>query len=200
MATGSKLAPESAARIEIAGFAGIVPAYGGSVEQLPACFWETFARSLNEAPAETPLPPADWLMVEAASSFAYHSAADIVSSTLWADFITPRDAGWAETNDVLHAAFATLSGLGLDGCCIADLVPHERLVLHVERYDGLVAIDKGASPRAARLVVCGLCAGIMDLAYGTPGGPAGRRRTFECRQTLWAGRPDGFDEFVTRRL
>lgn len=196
-----KKAPETVVRIETNGCQRVCPPYGGTVDRLPATFWEIFQESLNGSGAEEGMDAAEWSLVQSAHDLGYHSGHEIVESTGWAEFIAPLQSAAADAGDVLHATFAALSGMGLDDCEIVEMVPFERLVLRVYGYWGLLIPGPGRNRRRATLVVRGLCAAVMDLAYGGPYDDA-RRGKFgphTCRQTRSVERGDAFDEFVTTR-
>lgn len=200
-----------AVRIETSGFAHLVPPYGGSLDQLPAAFWATFAESLAVTASEELLDPEERLLLDAARDFAYQCGRDVSESWPWAPFLTPLDSEDATEDDVLHALVATLGALGLDGCRVVELVPFERLVLRVpmaEREPSPLcgALVPAAGPsadrrvaRARELEVCGFCTGVMELAYGGPYEPGGRRQAaFKCRRSTAAATAEGSEFIVSR--
>jgi hypothetical protein len=101
----------------------------------------------------------------------------------------------------LHATFCALSGIGLDDCEVVELVPFERLVLRVYGYWGLLMPGPGRTRRRGTLVVRGLTAAVMDVAYGAYRLETGYYdcTTYLCRQSRSVERGDLFDEFVTAR-
>lgn len=198
------LALRLAARIETAGFARLVPPYAGSLDELPAAFWATFAESLSIATNEDPLEGYERLLMESAREVAYHCGQGIVTAWPWAPFVTPLDSPDATSDDVLHTLFATLASLGVDRCRIVELVPFERLVLRVPmpRPRRVESGSAGGSREPARLqelAVRGFCAGLMELAYGGCYDEAGPEGAFECRRTGAADLGDGSEFIVSRR-
>ncbi|HEY3382944.1 MAG TPA: hypothetical protein VGK32_14305 [Vicinamibacterales bacterium] len=202
MAEGRKAHSSETARIETSGFPRLVPPYGGSADHLPDSFMERFEEWISAPASEDLLDPGDWQLLTASAEFGYHTGADILDSVAWTGYIMPLESDLASADDVLHAAFATLSGLGLDDCEIIDLIPFEQLLLRVYDSSRLLAAAPKASARATSIVTRGICAAIMDLAYGGSYDPSGRfgLGTFTCSQTLSFERGDLCDEFfVTRR-
>ena len=199
MAIARKPATDVIARIESGRFSQVVPPYGGSVEQLPASFWRRFAEALNEPASDATLQPEEWLLQEAAHSYAYHVGAEIIRSNGWLPFIPPLDSERANDQDVLHAVFAALGGFGLDECDIVDLVPFERLKIRIYSYEA--TLENGDQARPDGFVVRGVLAAVMDLAYGSPQDASGATnwRMFDCRQTRFLEHGDSCDEFVASR-
>ena len=201
MGIGRKRDADAIARLERWNSASTAAAYGGSVEQLPAAFWKHIAEALVGPAAEDVLDASEWLLVQAARELGYHGGHQIIGSSSWSGFIAPLDSDKANQQDVLHAVFAAVSGLGLDGCEVVDLVPYEHLCLRVRSYEGLTRAGARAPGRTASLVVRGLLAGLMDLAYGGPYDAAGRLflGTYECRQSRSRCRGDRHDEYTVHR-
>jgi hypothetical protein len=194
-------AVEAIARIETKGCPRVCPAYGGSVERLPAAFWARFEESLNGSNAEEVLEAAEWSLMQAAHDLGYDTGYDVFRSEGARSLAPALDLDEASARDALHATFAGLSGIGLDDCEIVELVPSERFVLRVYGYWGLLVPGPGRTRRRGTLVVRGLCAAVMEIAYGSPrreaaGGDCG---AFTCRQSRSVERGDLFDEFVTTR-
>jgi hypothetical protein len=75
-------------------------------------------------------------------------------------------------------------------------------VLRVHGYWGLLVPGPDRNRRTAALVVRGLCAGMMDLAYGGDYDEAARPGSvvFTCSQSRSVARGDPFDEFVASRI
>jgi hypothetical protein len=202
VALGNKALAQAIARIETRGCPRVTPPFGGSLERLPASFWAKFVESLGAAAVVGGLDAGEWSLMRAARDLGYRSGHDIISSAGWADFIAPLDSAGADATDVLHATFAALTGMGLDDCEIVALVPFERLDLRIHGYWGLLIPGPDRNRRTATLVVRGMCAAVMDLAYGGPYDPSGRygAGTFTCNQSRNVERGDLFDEFVTTRV
>ena len=202
VATGPKTLAEAIARVETRGCPRVSPPYGGSLDRLPASFWARFEESLSGTSAEDDLDAREWSLIHSAHDLGYHSGHEIISSDGWAEFIAPLDSEEAGASDVLHAAFAALTGMGLDDCEIAELVPYERLVLRVYGYRGLLVPGRDASRRTATLVVRGMCAAVMDLAYAGPYDSRGRAGfgNYSCSQSRGVERGNLYDEFVTTRV
>ena len=158
-------------------------------------------RSLDTPAVEETLDFGEWSLMQAARSLGYHTGFQIVRSMDWEGFIVPLDPGSTNPSDVLHSLFATLSGLGPEDCEIVSFVPRDELVLRVYGYWGLLVPGPDRNRRTASLVVRGLCAALMDLAYGGPYDEAGRfgLGSFVCRQTRSVERREPYDEFVTSR-
>ena len=201
MTIARKAETEAIARIETRGCPRVSPPFGGTLDRLPASFWARFEESLVGTGPENGLDPSEWSLMQAARDLGYHSGHEILESGGWSDFIAPLDSEAADAGDVLHAAFAALTGMGLDDCEIVELVPFERLVLRVYGYWGLLIPGPDRNRRRATLVTRGVCAAVMDLAYGGPYDPYRQQGTgiYVCSQSRSVERGDLFDEFVTTR-
>jgi hypothetical protein len=195
-------AAEAIARIETRGCPRVNPPYGGTLDRLPASFWARFEESLAGSDVANGLDATEWSLMQAARDIGYHTGQEIIESTGWADFVGPLDEPDVEVGDALHAAFAALTGMGLDDCEIVEMVPHERMVLRVYGYWGLLVPGPNRSRRRASLVTRGICAAVMDLAYGGPYDPYRQQGVgpFSCVQSRSVDHGDLFDEFVTTRL
>jgi hypothetical protein len=199
--TIARKATDAIARIETRGCPRVSPPFGGTLDRLPASFWAGFEESLGGTTAENGLDAVEWSLMQAARDLGYHTGHEILETSGWADFIAPLDSEQATAGDVLHAAFAALTGLGLDDCEIVELVPFERLVIRVYGYWGLLIPGPDRNRRRATLVTRGVCAAVMDLSYGGPYDPQGTQGigTFACTQNRSVDRGDPFDEFVATR-
>jgi hypothetical protein len=196
--------PPSAAvaRIETRGVSRVDPPFARSLDRLPASFWARFEESLSGTTPDDGLDPTEFSLVQAARDLGYHTGHEILESAEWSDFILPLDSEEASDTDVLHATFAMLSGLGLADCEIVELAPFDCLVLRVYGYWGALIPGPKRNRRTATLVTRGMCAAVMDLAYGGPYDSLGIQGvgTFACKQTRSVDRGDRYDEFVTTRL
>lgn len=201
MAVCRKTQAHAIARIETSGFSGVCPPYGGTVDHLPASFWAKFEESLMGPSAEDGLDAGEWSLMQAARDLGYHAGHEIISSAGWVGFIAPLDSDEANSTDVLHATFATLSGLRLDDCEIVELAPFERLVVRVYGYCGLLIPGPGHNRRTASVVAQGICSAVMDLAYGGPYDAFGGFGvgTYTSCQRRSVDRGDLHDEFVATR-
>jgi hypothetical protein len=193
-------AAEAIARIETKGCPRVCPPYGGTVERLPAAFWERFEESLNGSSAEEALEPAEWSLMQAAHDLGYDAGLELFRSAGEASLAPALDLDDTSARDALHATFSAASGIGLADCEVVDLVPFERMALRVYGYWGLLIPSPGRNRRRGTLVVRGFCAAVMDVAYGSQQDhPLYDATSFVCRQTRSVERGDLFDEFVTTR-
>jgi hypothetical protein len=191
--------PEVIARIETNGCPHVCPPYGGTLERLPDVFWERFEESLNGSNAEEALDASEWSLMQASHDLAYDAGHDVFSAVgakLLAPALELDDAG---ARAAIHATFSALSGIGQDDCEVVELVPFDRLVLRVYGYWGLLIPGPGRTRRRGTLVVRGLCAAVMNVAYGSDSqkSPQYDSAFFACRQSRSVERGDSFDEFVT---
>jgi hypothetical protein len=200
VAFGRKAA-EAIARIETKGCPRVSPPYGGTLERLPAAFWERFEESLNGSGAEEALDAAEWSLMRAAHDLGYDAGLEVVGAANTRRLLRPLQVDPSSALEALHATFCALSGIGADDCEIVELVPFERLVLRVYGYWGLLVPSPGRNRRRGTLVVRGLCAALMDVAYGIAYDECGCHDagTYLCRQSRSVGRGDTFDEFVATR-
>ena len=199
MAFGRKAA-EAIARIETRGCPRVCPPYGGSVERLPAAFWERFEESLNGSSAEEVLDAGEWSLMQAARDLGNDAGLELFKSADAAAVVPALDLDEASAREVLQATFSAMSGIGSADCEIVDLVPGERMVLRVYGYWGLLIPSPGRNRRRGTLVVRGFCAAVMDVVYGSqPDHSYHEAVAFVCRQTRSVERGDLFDEFATTR-
>jgi hypothetical protein len=197
----SRKAVEAIARIETSGCPRVCPPYGGTLERLPAAFWERFEESLNGSSAEEVLDAAEWSLMQSAHDLGYDTGHDVFDAEDSKSLAPALEFDEASARTALHATFAALSGIGMDDCEIVELVRFERLVLRVYGYWGLLIPGPGRTRRRGTLVVRGLCTAIMDIACGAERHEAGchDHSVYLCRQSRSVERGDPFDEFVTTR-
>jgi hypothetical protein len=197
----TRKAAEAIARIETSGCPRVCPAYGGTLERLPAAFWERFQESLNGSSAEEVLDAAEWSLMQSAHDLGYDAGHEVFNAAGSKSLAPALELDETLARHTLHATFATLSGIGPDDCEIVELVPFERLVMRVYGYWGLLIPGPGRTRRRGTLVVRGLCAAVMDIAYGAERQESGyyTYAAHLCRQSRSVERGDQFDEFVTTR-
>lgn len=200
MSVGRKRQAQVIARIETRAVRQPVSSYGASADHLPASFWRRFQESLDAPLALDALDPAEWSLVQAARNLGYCTGHELIASVGWSGVGAPQEPAEENPTTLLHTTFAALSGLGLDDCEIADLVPFEQVVVRVYGYWGLLVPGPDRNRRTAALVVRGLCAALMDLAYGGPVDEATRTGgSFVCVQSRSVEQGDPFDEFIACR-
>lgn len=193
-------AAEAIARIETRGCPQVCPPFGESLERLPASFWERFEESLNGSNAEEVLDAGEWSLMQAAYDLGYGTGQEVFDAPGPGGLVRPLELDEACAREAVRAAFVAVSGVGLDDCEVVELVPFERLVLRVYGYWGLLIPGPDRNRRRGTLVVRGLCAAVMDLAYGTSHqDPGPGDILYACRQSRSVERGDLFDEFVTTR-
>lgn len=191
---------DSITRIETRGVSAI-PGFGRSADLLPPSFWIRFEESLDSPALHDTLEAGEWSLVQAARSLGYHTGAQLVTADQLDEIGVSFESTAGSASDVLHSLFSALSGVGPADCEIVSLVAYEELVLRVYGYWGVLVPGPERTRRTGSLVVRGLCAAVMDLAYGGPYDEAGRfgLGSFVCRQTrsVECGHP--YDEFVVTR-
>jgi hypothetical protein len=200
VALGRK-ASEAIARIETKGCPRVSPPYGGTVDRLPAAFWEWFEESLNGSNAEEMLDACEWSLMQSAHDMGYDAGLEVFRAVGAKTLAPALEIDEACGSHALHATFCALSGIGVDDCEVVEFVPFERLVLRVYGYWGLLVPGPGRNRRRGTLVVRGLCAAVMDVAYGDHRRESGRAEVagFICRQSRSVERGESFDEFVATR-
>ncbi|MDM8514818.1 hypothetical protein QUF76_01370 [Desulfobacterales bacterium HSG16] len=171
---------------------GIIEAFSVYVQQLPADFWNIFARNLINNVSENLVETAEFLLINAAHECGYHTGHGIINSDAWNKYVSPMIKQIPE--DILHGAFAVFTAWGWAMSEIIELIPGEKMI--VRAYDYYEADLPSVRPSA--YMIQGVCAGFMDLAYGGEYDPAGQKslRTFKCNQTKGIETGDDYGEFV----
>jgi hypothetical protein len=189
------------ARIETKGCPRMSAPFGGTLDRLPASFWERFEESLNGSNAEEVLEASEWSLMQSARDMGYDAGLEVFEAVGAKTLAPALDFDEASGSHALRATFCALSGIGMDDCEVVEFVPFERLVLRIYGYWGLLMPGPGRTRRRGTLVARGLCAAVMDVAYGDHRRESGRTEVanFSCRQSRSVERGDSFDEFVTTR-
>jgi len=200
VALGRKAA-EAIARIETRGCPRVCPPFGGTLDRLPASFWARFEESLNGSSAEDVLDASEWSLMQAAHDMGYDAGHEVFGAVGETTLAPALQLDESSGSHALHATFAALSGIGLEDSEVVELVPFERLVLRVYGYWGLLMPGPGRTRRRGTLVVRGLCAAVMNVAYASQLQTSASDEVgiFTCRQSRSVERGDSFDEFVTAR-
>lgn len=174
---------------------GLIPVFGVYVQQLPADFWNGFARRMVNSVPEDLVTAAELLLRNAAHECGYHTGYGIITSNEWNQVVGPMIENVPE--DVLHGAFAIFTAWGWAKSEIVDLVPGERMVVRASNYYEADFVSYGKASRPGAFMIQGVCAGFMDLAYGGeyPNGLG----AFDCVQTKGIESGDPYGEFITTK-
>lgn len=184
------------ARLELdGGRTGLIPIFGGLITQLPSTLWNHFSNRLLAVANPSGSAKVEQMLVEAAHECGYHTGYGILQSSEWQTHVEPHLDGTPE--DVLHGAFALVSGFGWAKAEIVHLVPREQLIVHAYDYFEADVVEYGSSPTYTAHLLRGITAAFMDLAYGAPY-PNGYH-TFLAAQTKGIECGDGYGEFVVVR-
>jgi len=175
---------------------GMIPAFGVYVQQLPAEFWNGFARRIVNSVPEDLIEVAEGLLVNAAHECGYHTGYGIITSNEWNKIVGPMIEKAPE--DVLYGAFAVFTAWGWAKSDVVELVPGEKMVVRAYDYYESDVVRYGKSARPCAYMIQGVSAAFMDLAYGVKPYPDGIK-TFACTQTKGIELGDDYGEFVVTK-
>jgi hypothetical protein len=178
---------------------GMIPAFGVYVQQLPAEFWNGFARRIVNSVPEDLIETAETLLVNCAHECGYFTGYGIITSDIWNQVVGPMIEQAPE--DVLHGAFAVFTAWGWAKSEVAELVPNEKMVIRAYDYYESDVVLYGKAGRPTAYMIQGVSAAFMDLAYGGPFDPTGKTglNTFRSVQTKGIEIGDDYGEFVVTR-
>jgi hypothetical protein len=175
---------------------GMIPAFNVFVQQLPAEFWNGFARRIINYVPEDLVESAEALLVNAARECGYHTGYGIITSDEWNKVVKPMVE--KEPEDILHGAYAVFTAWGWAKSEIVELVPKEKMVVRAYDYYESDIMVYGNASRPCAYMIQGVSAAFMDIAYGDKPYPDGMG-TFECEQTKGIELGDDYGEFVVTR-
>jgi hypothetical protein len=178
---------------------GLIPGFNVFVQQLPAEFWNGFARRIVNSVPEDLVEAAEALLVNAAHECGYHTGYGIITSDEWNRVVGPMIENAPE--DVLHGAYAIFTAWGWAQSEVIEVVPNEKMVVRAYDYYESDVMVHGTASRPSAYMIQGVSAAFMDLAYGGDYDPEGKTgiRTFKCQQTKGIEMGDDYGEFVVTR-
>lgn len=172
---------------------GMIDAFNVYIQQLPADFWNGFARRIvNYVPADL-VEAAESLLVNAARECGYHTGYGIITSKEWNQIVSPMIEKQPE--DILHGAYAVFTAWGWAKSEIVELVPGEKMVVRAYDYYESDIMVYGRAARPCAYMIQGVSAAFMDIAYGVKPYPDGMG-SFHCTQTKGIEIGDDYGEFL----
>jgi hypothetical protein len=175
---------------------GLIPAFNVYVQQLPADFWNGFARRIVNYVPEDLVEAAEALLVNAARECGYHTGYGIITSNEWKEIVGPMIE--KEPEDILHGAYAVFTAWGWAKSEVIEIVPREKMVVRAYNYYESDIMRYGTAARPCAYMIQGVSAAFMDIAYGDKPYPDGMG-TFKCDQTKGIELGDDYGEFVVTR-
>jgi hypothetical protein len=175
---------------------GLIPAFNVYVQQLPADFWNGFARRIVNYVPEDLVETAEAMLFNAARECGYHTGYGIITSDEWKKIVAPMVEKAPE--DILHGAYAVFTAWGWAKSEIVELIPKERMAVRAYDYYESDIMRYGTTPRPCAYMIQGVSAAFMDIAYGDKPYPDGMG-TFKCEQTKGIEMGDDYGEFVVTR-
>lgn len=175
---------------------GLIPAFNVYVQQLPADFWNGFARRIVNYVPEDLVEAAEALLFNAARECGYHTGYGIITSDEWKRIVAPMVEKAPE--DILHGAYAVFTAWGWAKSEVIEIVPKEKMVVRAYDYYESDIMRYGSTPRPCAYMIQGVSAAFMDIAYGDKPYPDGMG-TFKCEQTKGIEMGDDYGEFVVTR-
>ena len=200
MAIDRKKIIEEMSKVKVLGNEeGLIPVFGVYVQQLPAEFWNGFARRIVNSVPEDLVEAAEALLVNAAHECGYHTGYGIITSDEFKKVVGPMIE--SEPEDVLHAAFAIFTAWGWAQSEVIEIVANEKMVVRAYDYYESDVMLYGKAERPSAYMIRGVAAAFMDLGYGGDYDPEGNTgiRTFKCEQTKGIEIGDDYAEFVVTR-
>jgi hypothetical protein len=175
---------------------GMIPGFNVFVQQLPADFWNGFARRIVNYVPEDLVESAEALLVNAARECGYHTGYGIITSDEWNEVVQPMVENVPD--DILHGAYAVFTAWGWAKSEIVEIVPKEKMVVRAYDYYESDIMVYGNASRPCAYMIQGVSAAFMDIAYGDKPYPDGMG-TFDCEQTKGIEVGDDYGEFVVTR-
>lgn len=171
---------------------GLIPAYNVFVNQLPANFWNEFAKRILAAATEARKEAVEDALVNCAHECGYHTGYGIINSEEFKAVVMPMVTEGAK--DVLRGAYAVFTAWGWAKSGIAHIQEGQKMIIRATDYyesDG-----KPGDKRA--FMIRGVSAAFFELAYGEtyPEGIG----SFDCQQTKGIESGDPFGEFVVTKI
>jgi hypothetical protein len=178
---------------------GLIPVLSVYVQQLPASFWNGFARRLVNSVPQDLVESVETLLVNAGSECGYHTGHGIITSKEWKELVEPMIEN--DPEDVLHGAFAVFTAWGWAQSEVVEIVPNEKMVVRAYDYYESDVLTHGVLTRPCAYMIQGVSSAFMDLAYGGEYDPTGKTgfRTLQCTQIKGIEHGDDFGEFVVTR-
>lgn len=175
---------------------GLIPAFNVYVQQLPADFWNGFARRIVNYVPEDLVEAAEAMLFNAARECGYHTGYGIITSDEWKEIVAPMVEKAPE--DVLHGAYAVFTAWGWAKSEVIEIIPKEKMVVRAYDYYESDIMKYGNASRPCAYMIQGVSAAFMDIAYGDKPYPDGMG-TFKCEQTKGIEIGDDYGEFVVTR-
>jgi hypothetical protein len=175
---------------------GLIPAFNVYVQQLPADFWNGFARRIVNYVPEDLVEAAEAMLFNAARECGYHTGYGIITSDEWKEIVAPMVEKAPE--DVLHGAYAVFTAWGWAKSEVIEIIPKEKMVVRAYDYYESDIMKYGIASRPCAYMIQGVSAAFMDIAYGDKPYPDGMG-TFKCDQTRGIEVGDDYGEFVVTR-
>lgn len=200
MAINRKKIIEEMSKVKVLGNEeGLIPAFNVYVQQLPAAFWNGFARRLVNSVPDDLVDAAEGLLVNAARECGYHTGYGIITSEEWNRIVGPMIEKAPE--DVLHGAFAVFTAWGWAQSEVVEIVPNARMIVRAYDYYESDIMLYGKAARPCAYMIRGVSSAFMDLAYGGAYDPTGKTGmgTFTCAQTKGIEIGDDYGEFLVTR-
>ena len=197
MAIDRKKIIEEMSKVGVIGNAeGLIPAFNVFVQQLPADFWNGFARRIVNYVPEDLVETAEALLFNAARECGYHTGYGIITSDEWNKVVAPMIEKVPE--DILHGAYGVFTAWGWAKSEVIEIVPKEKMVVRAYDYYESDIMKYGKASRPCAYMIQGVSAAFMDIAYGDKPYPDGMG-TFKCEQTKGIEIGDDYGEFVVTR-
>lgn len=194
MAIDRKKIIEEMSKVSVVGNEeGMIPAFGVYVQQLPADFWNGFARRIINAVPKDLIGVAENLLENAAHVCGYHTGYGIITSNEWNRVVKPMIEKQPE--DILYGAYAVFTAWGWAKSEIVELIPREKMVVRAYDYYESNVMFYGEAAGPCAYMIQGVSAAFMDLGYGAKPYPDGIN-TFKCVQTKGIEVGDDYGEFV----
>lgn len=174
---------------------GLINAFGVQLNQFSPSIWSNFAERLTHSVSSDLLKSVETMLINAAHECGYHTGYGILTSNEWSQIVAPNIGN--TTEDILHGTYALVTGFGWADAEIVELIPSEKMLIHVHDYYESDTVDYGKSNKFNAYTLTGISAAFMDLAYG--GEYNKGLFTYKCEQIKGIEKGDKYGEFIVTK-
>ena len=179
--------------------AGLIPAFGVLINQLPGHFWNLFSTKILTAAGADLYDDAAGLLENAGAECGYHTGWGIINSEEFKAVVSPMIKQETALQDTLDGAYAVFSAFGWAKAEIVELIPGEKMVVRAYDYYEADVKDGFKPEKPFAYMVKGVSRAFMDIAYGKAPYPDGFG-TFKSVQTKGIELGDSYGEFVITKM
>lgn len=177
---------------------GLIPAFGVYLVNMYTDYYNDLSYELEREMEQAGMASVvATLLIDAALQCGYNTFYGITTSAEWKALIEPMVE---KREDIIHGIVAVTNSLGWGYVKVAELVPGEKLVLHVNHgYEADGYVQKYGKANSGKCYMwTGVAGAWMDIVYGEAY-PKGIY-TFEAKETQCCAKGDPYCEIVATRV